>query len=72
MSLKTHGLRNLMKMCENNVSWGSSKTYYLCFDNGILYFDIKVCIFNFEDFYIIILYDCHHILILGHLGFQKT
>jgi len=39
---------------------------------GVLYYGIEVCILNFEDFRVIIFYDCHNIPIASHHGLQKT
>jgi hypothetical protein len=39
-------------------------------DNGMLYYDTKVFISNFEDFCVCVFY-CHNIRIASHLGFQK-
>jgi len=39
-------------------------------DNGVLFDDSKVCIRNFEDFHVFILYDCHNNPIASHLKFQ--
>jgi hypothetical protein len=41
-------------------------------DNGVLCYDIKVCIHNFEYFCVHIFYDCHNIPIVGHPMFHKT
>ncbi len=39
---------------------------------GFISYGIMVCILNFEDFRIRILYDYHNISIVDHLGYQKT
>ncbi len=41
-------------------------------DDGVLCYDIKVCIDNFEYFRVHILYDCHNTPIVSHPMFHKT
>jgi hypothetical protein len=40
------------------------------FDNGVLFYNSKVCIHNFEDFCVFILYVCHNNPIASHVEFQ--
>jgi hypothetical protein len=40
-------------------------------NNDKWYYDTKVCILNFEDFYVYIIYDYHNIPIVDYLGILK-
>jgi len=68
------GLKNLMKTYIKMAKTikKNPKICGLTLDNGLLCYDIKVCIHNFEYFRVHILYDCHNIPIVGHPMFHKT
>jgi hypothetical protein len=61
---------NLHKNGKNHKKTQKYKAYTL--ENGVLCYDIKICIDNFEYFCVHILYDCHNIPIVGHPMFHKT
>lgn len=41
-------------------------------DNGVLYYEWRLCIPNMQNIQEYILRDCHGIMIAGHPGFSKT
>jgi hypothetical protein len=67
-------LKNLMKSYIKMAKTIKKTQKYTAYtlDNGVLCYDIKVSISNFEYFHVHILYDCHDIPIVGHPMFHKT
>jgi hypothetical protein len=64
-----NGLKNIMKALKKMVNNEEIQKYMAyIFSNHKLYYDTKVCIINFEDFCVYILYNYHNIPIVDYLG----